>query len=88
MQGCNSPTISSNLVIPTIPQLPANLSSPCQKLTKLEDGKAGTLLLWNVTNIPKATECDWKHEGVVEAYNGVRQVMIDFAKEVEAMKKK
>lgn len=69
-------------------ELPADLSSPCQKLTKLEDGKAGTLLMWNVTNIPKATECDWKHEGVVEAYNGVRQVMADFAKELEAMKKK
>lgn len=44
--------------------------------------------MWNVTNIPKVHECDWKHESVVEAYNGVRQVMIDFAKEVEAMKKK
>ena len=44
--------------------------------------------MWNVENIPKINECDWKHEGVVEAYNGVRQVMVDFAKEVEAMKKK
>ena len=44
--------------------------------------------MWNVENIPKMHECDWKHEGVVEAYNGVRQVMIDFAKEMEAMKKK
>ncbi len=69
-------------------ELPANLAAPCQKLTKLDDGKAGTILMWNVTNIPKVHECDWKHEGVVEAYNGVRQVMIDFAKEVEAMKKK
>ena len=88
MQGCGSRTISSNLVIPTIPELPANLSTPCQKPSKLEDGKAGTLLMWNVANIPKMHECDWKHEGVVEAYSGVRQVMLDFAKEVEAMKKK
>ena len=44
--------------------------------------------MWNVENIPKMHECDWKHEGVVEAYNCVRQVMVDFAKEVEAMKKK
>lgn len=71
-----------------VPELPANLASPCQKLTKLDDGKAGTLLMWNVTNIPKMNECSWKHDATVEAYNNVRQVMIDFAKEVEAMKKK
>lgn len=44
--------------------------------------------MWNVTNIPKMNECSWKHDATVEAYNNVRQVMIDFAKEVEAMKKK
>lgn len=66
------------MVIPIPPELAANLASDCESLTKLEGVTGKDLLTWNVTNIPKATECKWKHDGTREAYNNVRQVLIEF----------
>ena len=74
--------------MPTIPQLPANLASDCEELSKLEDGKAGTILMWNVTNIPKAVDCKHKHAAIREAYNNMRGVLLEFSADVEKAKKK
>ena len=86
VMGCTSPTPSSNLIIPTVTPLPASLSTDCEKLTPLEGTTGKDLLSWNINNIPKAKECEWKHAAVRDSYNAVVKVMSDFNKEMEELK--
>ena len=57
-----------------IPELPAYLRQPCEPLNILEGGDGKTITKWFVTNVPKANDCQRKYNGLLNAYDSIKNL--------------
>lgn len=59
---------------PSLPALPASVSSPCLPMRLLLDNEIATLLAANNYHMEALAECEVKRAGAVDAYNKARTV--------------
>lgn len=57
-----------------IPELPANLRQPCEKLNTLDAGDGRTIARWFVVNVPKHNSCARNHDAVIKAYDDIKKL--------------
>ncbi len=63
MMGCGVFKPPSDL-----PEIPANLATPCPPLQQIDSGDAGSLLKWGVVSVKQYAECQSRHKRLVEAW--------------------
>lgn len=51
-----------------LPEIPANLATPCPPLPQIDSGDAGPMLKWGVVSTKQYADCQSRHKRLVEAW--------------------